>query len=257
VMKFDRTRPQANAGVSEGLHRLHFRTAISRRFKWVDPYVMFWYMLPIAREDSLFVDYGATQKNKGPQQSGGTVFGFEGIPWERPEHHYKIAIDVRGRIEGRFDGRGYSEAWEMLAGSPALACDPTWNPSCAPDPMDPMKLKPSSRYQGQPFTGLTAIENYASIGADIGVTVQAGRYVRFHAGFQYTHDQSHFITVDDVGKAFDKNQGDGCSVPIAARVSRACEFNPAYRPVINQIGRRYKVDNVDNFRFGLWAQGMF
>ncbi len=250
VMAFDRARPDANHAVSEGLHRLYARTAVSKRFKYFEPYVGFWYMLPIPRDDSLFVDYGPTQKNKDPQQRAGTVFGFEGIPWERPDKQYKVAIDLRGRIEGTFDGRGYSEGWELFASSDALTCDPMWNPSC-----DPTMTK--NKYQGQPFTGLTVIENYATLGADAAIVVQAGKYIHFNIGLQYTRDQSHFITIDDVGKAFDKTQGDGCSVPIAGRVSRPCEFNPAFRPVINEIGRRYKVDNVDMFRFGIWAQAMF
>jgi hypothetical protein len=265
VMKFDRAMPDANHGVSEGVHRLIARTAISHRFKWVEPFIGFWYMLPIARDDSLFTDYGPTQKNGAPQQSAGTVFGVEGVPWERADKQYKVAIDVRGRIEGKFDGRGYSEAWEMLASSPALSC--TTDPGSAGDPMspnynpacDPSKnsMNMNTKYQGQPYTGLTTIENYGILGADASIVVQAGKYVRFNIGFQYTRDQSHFLTIDDVGKAFDPNQGNGCDTPIAGRVSRACEYNPAFRPVINEVGRRYKVDNVDNFRFGVWAQAMF
>jgi hypothetical protein len=254
VMKFDRMKPDANHGVSDGLHRLIARTSISKRFKYVEPYMGFWYNFPIARDDSLFVNYGPTMKNGDPQQSAGTVFGLEGVPWERPASNYKIAIDVRGRIEGKFDGRGYSEAWEIFASSPALSCDPMatpGNPAC-----DPKMI--NNLYNMNPaYTGLTTIENYATLGADAAITVQAGKYIHFNVGVQYNRDQAHFITIDDVGKAFDQSQGDGCSVPIASRVSRPCEFNPAFRPVFNEIGRRYRVDNVDMFKVGIWAQAMF
>jgi len=250
IMAFDRMRPDANHAVSEGLHHLIAKTAVSHRFKYVEPYAAFWYNFPIARDDSLFINYGPTQKNADPQQSAGTIFGFEGIPWERPDKYYKIALDLRGRIEGHFDGRGYSEGWELFASSDALTCDPMWNPSC-----DPSKV--TNKYQGMPYTGLTVIENYATLGADIALVVQAGRYLHFNIGLQYSRDQSHFITIDDVGRAWDATKGDGCSVPIAGRVSRPCEFNPAFRPVIDEVGRRYKVDNVDMFRFGVWAQAMF
>jgi len=110
IKQFDRMRPNANHAVSEGIHKLVARTAISRRWKWIDPYIGFWYMYPIARGDSLFKDYGPSQKVKNPMQEGGTAFGVELVPFERPHDGHKIAIDIRGRIEGHFAGRGYSEA---------------------------------------------------------------------------------------------------------------------------------------------------
>lgn len=247
VMKFDRTAPTANKGVSEGLHWFVVRTAVSKRFRYVDPFFGLWYGLPIARSGSLFIDYGKTQKNKGPQMSAGTVFGLEVIPYERKDKEYKVSIALQGRIEGKFTGRGYSEIWEMLAASPALDCDPVWNPACDPSAT-------VNRYQGRPYTGLTTIDNYASLGIDTNVYAQVTRYLRLHAGFQYQHDQSHFVTADDVGKTLDAT----CTTPTSGgRVSRACEFNPAYRPVINQIGRRYKVDDVNLYGFTIWAQVMF
>ena len=250
IMKFDRAMPDANHGVSEGLHRLFFRTMVSHRFRFFEPYLGFWYMLPVARDDGLFIDYGQTQKFKGPQQAGGTVFGFEAIPYDRKDGKFKIALDLRGRIEAKFDGRGYSEAWEFLASSPALACDPKWNPAC-----DSTKI--SNPYQGKPYTGLTRIENYATLGAEAALVLQLSKYARLNLSLQYTHDQGHRISSDDVGQAYNPNVGDGCSSAIGARVMRPCEYNPAFRSVINQVGRRYFVDNVDLLRIGVWAQAMF
>ena len=253
VMKFDRSRPDANHAISEGVHRLIFRTAVSHRFRYVEPYFGLWYLLPIARDDSLYIDYGNAQKNQGPQQSAGTAFGLEGIPYEKPERDVKVAIDLRGRIEAKFDGRGYSEGWELFASSPELACDPKQNPSC-----DPMAAgNPNTKYQGQPYTGLTQIQDYAILGADLSLNIQAGKHLRFNAGIGYSHNQSHVITNDDVGQAFDPNQGNGCATPVMGRVTRPCEYNPAYRPVINQVGRRFIVDNLDALRFGLSAQALF
>jgi hypothetical protein len=138
----------------------------------------------------------------------------------------------------------------MFASSPALDCKVSDNPSCD-------STQTQNKYQGQPYTGLTLIENYATLGADLGLVVQAGKYARFRLNFDYTTDQSHFITIDDVGRAFDPGKGNGCDVPVSNRVSRPCEFNPAYRPVINEVGRRYKVDSVNVFNLGVWGQVMF
>src|SRR5262249_9757737 len=82
IKKLVRFEP-ANHRVSEGLHKLSFRAGISHRLRWFEPYWGVWYMLPIPRSDSLFVDYGPNQSNKNPQQQAGTLFGVEVIPFER------------------------------------------------------------------------------------------------------------------------------------------------------------------------------
>ncbi len=243
IMAYDRAHPNANHAVSEGVHRLYARTAISHRWQWIEPYMAFWYMYPIARSDSLFKDYGPSQTLKNPMQQGGTIFGAELVPFERPRDGHKIFIDVRGRLEGHFSGRGYSEGWELFASSGALACDAAqapYNPACNP-------ALTTNPYQGQPYTGITTIENYASLGADIGLGVQVGQHARFRTAFEYTHDQAHFITGEDIG------------VPTTAsgRVMNPSEFNPAYRAVIDQVGRRYRVDNMDTYNFSVWGQIQF
>jgi hypothetical protein len=240
IMAFNRHTPNANHAVSEGVHRLFARTAISRRWRWFEPYMGFWYMYPVARGDSLFKDYGPTQKLKNPQQQGGTLFGLELVPFEQRDKGHKVWIDLRGRLEGHFNGRGYSEIWELLASSPVLDCNPLFNPACD-------TTKTTNAYQNQPYTGLSTIENYATLGADIAVGAQVGKYARFRAAFEYTHDQSHLITGDDIG------------VPQTAsgRVMTATEYNPAYRAVVDQIGRRYRVDNSNIYVFNLWGQFQF
>lgn len=240
VMKFDRLRPADNHAVSEGVHRIIARTAISKRFRYFDPYIGFWYMYPIARDDSLFKDYGPAQKTKNPQMQGGTVFGVEMIAYEKPQDFYKFGIDLTGRIEAHFNGKGYSEMWEVLASSPALACDPAYNLACG-------SSAPKNAYMGQPYTGITAIENYASLFAEIALLGQIGKHAHFRLGFQYAHDGSHVITDDDIGTPLNG----------ASRVSLPAEFNPAYRAVVDQTGRRYRVDNVNYYNIYLWGQLMF
>jgi len=243
IMAFDRARPNANHAVSEGIHRLFVRTAISHRWRFIEPYMAFWYMYPVPRSDSLFKDYGPSQSLKNPMQQGGTSFGAELTAFERPRDGHRIFIDVRGRIDGHFAGKGYSEAWELFAGATPLACDAAqgaFNQACN-------ATLTTNAYQGQPFTGITTIENYASLGADIGLGVQVGQHARFRTAFEYTHDQAHNITGEDIG------------IPTTAsgRVMSPNEFNPAYRAVIDQVGRRYRVDNMDTFNFMVWGQIQF
>jgi hypothetical protein len=243
VKAFDRASPDANHGVSDGTHRLFIRTAISKRYKFLDPYWDLWYLLSIPRGDSLFVDYGRQQKTKNPQMRGGVTAGVEVVPIDKQEKQYKLAFDLRGRVTGVFGGRGYSEVWELLAGSPALACDmamQSYNPACNAGAT-------TNPYQLRPFTGITTIENYAQLGAAISVVAQIGPYLHVRTGFEYQHDRAHDITGDDIGTPA---SGSG-------RVTQPNEFNPAYRPVIDQPGRRYRVDNVNTFNFYLLAQIMF
>lgn len=245
VQKFDRAHADANHGVSEGVHRLYFETAVSHRWRYVDPYVSFWYMYPIARGDSLYVDYGPNEKTQSPMQQAGTSFGVELVPLDEPTRGHKLWIDLRGRIEAHFTGRGYSELWELLASSPALACDTAgdhaaFNPACDPS-------KTSNPYQGAPYTGLTTIQSYATLGAEIAVGAEVARHLRLKADFRYTHDEAHLITGEDIG------------VPStdSGRVMSAGEYNPVYRAVIDQVGRRFRVDDVNVYDVGLYAQLQF
>jgi hypothetical protein len=175
---------------------------------------------------------------------GGTTFGTAIIPYDRPAKSFQIALDLRGRIEGHFNGRGYSEMWELLASSPALNCDGTqarWNPACDP-------AAPNNGYNNHPlFTGVTTIENYVTVGADIAFQAQIGPYVRFRTGFEYSRDQGHYVTGEDIGKPMNAT----------GRVMDANEFNPAYRPIIDLPGRRFRVEDINLFNFYLSAQAMF
>ncbi len=240
IQAFDRAAPDTNHGVSDGVHRIHFRTAVSRRVGRFEPYFSLSYLLPIPRADSAFIDYGTAQKVKDPQHQASGIFGTEIVAYERGRPDWRVVVDLRGRLEGHFAGRGYSEAWEMFASSPALRCDAMQNPACDP-------TATQNAYQGKPYTGLTSIAGYATLGVELAVDAVLTRYLRLRAGFAYQRDQSHLITGDDVGTP---------TTP-GGRVSQAAEFNPAYRPVIDQAGRRYLVDNVDVFDARVTAQARF
>jgi hypothetical protein len=244
IQKFDRANPDGNHGVSEGVHRLFVRTAISKRIRpWFEPYWGLWYLLPIARDGSLYADYGPAEKIKNPMMQGGTVFGAAFVPIERRDKQYQLALDLRGRVDGHFTGRGYSEAWELFASSPVLLCDATtapYNPACDPSQQNAYTKNPA-------YTGITTIQNYATVGMELAAQAQIGPFIRFRTAFNYAHDQSHLITGEDIGQPMNPT----------GRVTTASEFNPAYRPIIDLPGRRYRVDDVDVFGFNISAQVMF
>ena len=240
VRAFDRAAPDANHGVADGVHRIAFRTAVSRRIGRFEPYASLFYLLPIARAGSAFEDYGSAQKIKDPQHQAGGAFGAEIVAYEEGGPDWRVVVDLRGRLEGHFAGRGYSEAWELFAGSPALRCDEAQNSAC-----DPSATR--NAYQGRPHTGVTAIDGYATLGVELAVDALMTRFFRLRIAFGYARDQSHLVTGDDVGTP---------TLP-GGKVAQAAEFNPAYRPVIDQVGRRYAVDNVDTFDARVTAQVRF
>jgi hypothetical protein len=115
-------------GVSDGLHRFIFHTALSHKFRYVDPYFGLWYMYPLPRTYSTdgspwTTNYGFAQTLPSPQQQAGAIFGFEATPLENMGKGHALKLDFRAGLQFHFEGRGYSEAWELLASSNALICD--------------------------------------------------------------------------------------------------------------------------------------
>lgn len=297
-------------GVSDGLHRIVLKTALSHRFKYVDPYLGVYYMLPFARTFSndgspWKPDYGFAQKRASPQQQAGITFGFEATPLEQKEKGHRLALDFRAGLQFHFLGRGYSEGWELFSSSSALICDDEsalpppfnfrdaggrpgtngavtqgyFNPACRipipsngsdpatgyTQPRLPDSAATGTAYYQKPYTGLTVIENYLTFNARFGVIVELFRHARLRLGVEYQRDQGHIITQDDAGTTGypDENRlqlnnavngNRGCD---STRVDLKCPFdwNPTYRAVINQPGRRYRVDDINQISGQVMLQG--
>ena len=285
-------------GVSDGLNKFVIKTALSHRFRYVDPYLGLWYMIPLPRtwdnaNSPWARDLGFAQKRGAPQQKAGATFGFEATPLENKAKGHRLALDFRAGLTFTFLGKGYSEGWELFSSSNALVCDDTtalppqfnfkdqfgqvgtngavtqgyFNPACrTPDqfnsptpnaPRLPDTAKQATGYYQTPYNGLTLIENYLSFNADLGIIVELFRHARLRLAGYYQRDQGHVITQDDAGTigypsdAGDRqmlnsglNGGRGCD---QFRVDLKCpyDWNPAYRAVINQPGRRYRVEDIN------------
>lgn len=301
-------------GVSDGLDRLIARTAISHKFKYVDPYFSLAYTLPIARRTDTpwAVDYGFQQKRPSPQQSANLTFGFEATPWEQKEKGHRIALDFRGGLNFTFLGRGYSEAWELLSSSNALICDDqtalppafnyrdtsaydaippepgkagsgtvtqgTFNPACRTPgtmptntPHNGYRLPSASPYYQKPYSGITLIENYMTFTADATVVVELFKHLRLRLGFNYARTQGHLLTTDDAGTTsypsnIDRNNAANRVLPVGVVTPQSCnsnrvdlscplDWNSAYRAVINQPGRRYRIDDVNTLGGSAQLQG--
>lgn len=261
--EYDRAHPKANTSVGRGIHQLVWSMAVSRRYKYVDPWVSMAYMLPLAASGSLFDKTtfdGTGQERSSPQQVGYAAAGAEIVPWEKPEKGHKFAIALQLRVTGFFEGRNYSPIWEMFANAPRLAgpCLPgkprtnplLWNNGtyCA-QPYDPKN--PNTNRDGRliPHPGITRIENYLQFQGRMGFNFRFTQYFLGQVGVGLAHNQAHFITFGDAGKS--KRPGK----PID--FDRAEEVNPMHRPLVDTVGRRFRVEESTIFDFFISAQGMF
>jgi hypothetical protein len=115
-MKFDPTAPTSQTGVGYGVHELKLWTSFDRRLGWIEPWMeMFWQVPLTATSSSLFQDPGFGATNTQLQQKAGVAFGFELYAVDSPADHNRISLDLGTRAVAHFEGRDYSEMWEVFA----------------------------------------------------------------------------------------------------------------------------------------------
>lgn len=229
VMRFDRADPSSSTGVSRGVHEVRLWTSMDRRLGWAEPFFEAWYMATVGvRSGAPLEDpsphFGARQT--GPQQTAGGRFGFDAIAWEAPGDH-RLDLRMAGRLDAFFDGRGYSDLWELFAyagdaqasGPLTLDADPT-----------------VTGVQAVSHPGVSNIENFLRLGGQAGIDAHLGPRVRLDLGMTLTWEQPHLISFAEAG--VDGSDSDDV-VDAGTR-----EVNPLYAPLIDQVGHRYKVDQV-------------
>jgi hypothetical protein len=232
-MRFDPLNPTGNNAVGLGYHQFLFSTVVSKRFRSFDPYFGAWYMLPVRTSGSPFQAYPqGGQSTVNPQQRAGVQIGVEQIAWEKPSAAQRVTVEVRGRAEQHFFGRSQSEMWEALAGSPQCTADAT---KCRSDPSGGDGATYGIDFVGgnrAPHPGVTETQAYTSFGGDAGLNIQVGRYVRFRGLFGLMLDTPHFITY-------------------------ATEKSPTYRDIVDNVGRRFKVEGTEVWSLLLEGSLMF
>jgi hypothetical protein len=266
IMKFNRFDPESEDGVSRGVHEVRAYTSLSRRTTWSEPFVTFWWQAPFAMrgtdppddttlgDGSLFWDVGFGQETMYPQQQAGTTFGFEAIPWEDVKQKQKLAIELQGRIEAHFEGRGYSEMWEIFS----YAGDATNNPN---GPLVVDRDPVAAGVQAMSHPGVTDIENYMTLGGRFGIRGWVGERAKFSATFAINWDQQHRISWTDAGDELpgcDPGQTSGCETPNDNVITPGTvEVNPLHKQTMDVVGRRYIVDENTTYVFLVSGTLMF
>jgi hypothetical protein len=248
----DLLNPKSNDAVGRGIHQYHWWTSISKRYRYIDPWISLFYMLPQAANDSLFdkTDFDLSgQERSGPRHRGGVEAGMEIVPWEVPEKNHRFSIELAARLEGVFEGRGYSPVWEIFANNPLLSgpCQ------AGTDTVGSQKwfngTYCANAGQTIPFPGITNIENYVIFKGALAFNLNISKWFRTRLGVALGHEQEHYITFGDAGKDLNDNS------IVDPNVEE--EVNPMYRPYIDAPGRRYRVEESTIFDFFVSAEGRF
>ncbi len=245
------TDPAGNHRVGRRIHEIGLWTALSRRHRFLDPYFVAYWRQAVRGAGSAFQDFSSrgAQSQIRPQSVAGVNVGTELVPFERKSRNLKVSILLEGSAMLRYGGRAYSEIWELLADSPALVgtndpSDTTTRCSRATamafaqaNPGDPGYLRQPGSVCAR-FNGITDVQDYGSFGFNGALNLHLGRYVRLLFGVNVQTDTRHFLTFAGRGKA-DGSGPDKDHVDVGTT-----EVNPLRRDVVDNVGRRYVIDDV-------------
>lgn len=257
AMRFSRdidlADPASNHYVGRRVHELGAWTALSRRFKFLDPFFGAYWRLGLRANKTQFQNL-PNQSEVNPPQTMGTYFGTEIIAWENPEKLQKFSFFLQGTAEFVTRGRAYSEAWEILSDSPALVgtdtpgqseCNVRASVSYAnaniDNPDGYLEAANAAANSGacQKFNGITTVDNYANFGVTMAFNFWLGKYARLNLGTHLRTQTQHFVT--------GANRGDPTRTGDPDIVDPdSVDVNPVRRDVVDSVGRRYAVDNVFN-----------
>jgi len=252
---------QPDPGITRGTVGLEIHTVMSKRLKYIEPYGGFRALFEFQQGDSGFdaTDLEGTLVNHAPVV-GTVLVGMMIHPWENREQFGRLTFDLRFEGDYHSEGRDYGELFDALGSSSAPTMrHPKWTrykdacPGGSCDPKSVVDDTSSKTY----FTGLSVIEPYGSYRGSGSVTWRAAEYVKLTAGLGLRFDQAHGIThdqpcnpdfQDDIGKS-----GPCHSELGGGSIAATGEPNPAYRPVVNAIGRRFYVDQ--SITYEIFARG--
>jgi hypothetical protein len=210
---------------------------------------------PTDRSDFGLTDLQGSLVNHPPLR-GTMIAGLAIIPWEIREQYQRITVDLR--FEGTYvsEGRDYSELFDALGSSDARSlrrphyAEYQANPDEATADEFPSVVNPNS--QRVYFTGITDVQQHAEWSLSGQFTWQAGEYVKFNIGTQYSFLQGHFITFDaacnpDFAGNLDKAgpcRTENGPVTVGGYTATGIP-NPNYRRSLNSPGYRFKVDDLN------------
>ena len=257
---FDRASPDSETGAGIGLHELRLWTSVAKRTGHFEPFATFWWQAPIGRSnDSQFLQLGFGTEREQPQQHAGTRFGVEAIFLDKPEEKQRIGLELSALFEANFDGRAYTEMWEVFA----FAGDQSVEGAPLVLDSDPI----ADGVQALSHPGVTNVQNYLTVAGRAAVTARIGEFVQFAASFEIEHDTDHIISFADSGidlPTCTPTRATDCELEENDTVdSGTSEVNPYHvgptegGPAIDAAGSRYRVEGSYDYNIGVSAYFLF
>ncbi len=252
----DPVNPTVNRdpGISRGMNGVNAHTIFSKRYGYVEPYSGFDFLAEFANGAGSN-DFAATSTAQGnlvdhPPLLGSFIMGVEIIPWEQREQFQRLSADLRVVGTYHSPGREYSELFDALGSSQAPSLR-TPNPGAYhanPVANAPAPSVPDPSSQNVYFNGITDQQAFGSIHGSLGLTWQAGAYIKFNAGAGLGFNQSHLITgADPCNPSYTSDVG--AAGPCRTSSSNGSYTvtgipNPNSRTVIDSPGNRFSADNT-------------
>ncbi|MGE0870604.1 MAG: hypothetical protein AB7P03_18710 [Kofleriaceae bacterium] len=241
IMTFDPRNPSETTGVSTGVHELRLWTTVDRQFRWNEAWFELFWQTPIwTRDRSLFADPGFGSRSVKPSQQAGVAFGLETFVMNDRANNHKISVDIGSRVVGHFEGRAYTEMWEVFAyaGDPRGGGPLILDGDPATDGVQPLR-----------HPGISNVENYLETAAQVAVRAAVGPRIRFAALAKLAWKTDHVISFADAGIDLPHCEGaamTSCETAIDNIVTPGTrEVNPLHVPRIDLVGHRYRSE--DNF----------
>ena len=234
--------PAGNSGVGLGAHQFTFSTALSKRFRYMDPYfgISSCFQVSQGPDDPSQISY---YKYVRPGQVGSMIVGTEIIPYEKHALGYKVALDIRFGMKYISGGDSdYTEMADFFPGTTFFQKDASGN-----------YVRDSNGYpiiqNPTDFGRLTGREQYLQFYGGIGFYFIAAKYFKLSTSVDLGHDTLHFITFDPIG--IDKN-GNGRFNPAEGDVP-----NPNYEGELDQRGYRFRIMDTFLISWSVMLSGQF
>jgi len=241
LMRFDALDPGGQTGVSRGVHELRLWTSFGRRFQRTEGWMELFWQVPLREKaGSLYKDPGFGATNITPGQQAGVSFGLEAYALDDRINRNRISLDLGANVIGHFEGRDYTEMWEVFA----FAGD---SRTSGPLVLDADPTDPAANPFSHP--GISNFENYLETSALFALRASLGRYAHFAVMVDVSWKTDHAISFADAGvdlPTCSSAQNRDCETEDNDLVNPGTrEVNPLHAPRIDLVGHRYlSVDNL-------------
>jgi hypothetical protein len=252
VMRFDAADPGRATGVSTGVHEVRLWTSFDRRFRYFEGWFDAYWQRPIyTRGTALATDPGFGAASTAPGQVAGASFGIEAYVIDDRAAGTRISLDLGARLAAHFEGRSYTEMWEVFAyagdartGGPlVLDADPT-----TPGP------------QPRSHPGISNHEGYLETAGRVALRARLGRHLALSAVGELVWRTERVISFADAGVDLPTcpTSAPRCE-PDANDVVNpgTAEINPLHVRKIDLVGHRYRAEDSRGVVLGVEARLTF